>query len=134
VIINVPDLTGAECGDVAITAAEGGIGYWSQIDTYKPDRWAGAFQQDGDNIEVDDSFVFYELMLDPQDNGTFTDGPYRVTPKVIRKGFELAIDKARADLVKRLLTIDRQDWTGEIDSEAADVIVQCGIFGEVRYG
>ena len=55
--VEIADLTGVECGDIAITAAEGGIGYWSVIDEYDYKRWA----EEDQGIEVADDFVFYTL-------------------------------------------------------------------------
>lgn len=132
--IEVPDLTGAECGDIAITAAEGGIGYWSTIiGGYQYKRWSPDVFSD--NIEVADDFVFYTIIDTPNRLWPDPEHPreYDITPVLIRRGFELAIDKAREDIVKRLLGLAREDWMGEIDATAADVIIQCGCFGEVVF-
>jgi hypothetical protein len=131
-IVEIPDLTAAECGDIAITAAEGGIGHWSQIESYKPSRWEdGTRDDDGTN---DPEFVFYTIREDVNDNGLYEGEPIDITPSLIRRGFEPAIDEARPDLVRRLLNLAREDWTGEIDADAADVIIQLGALGEIRYG
>jgi hypothetical protein len=161
VIVTLPDLTGAECGDIAITAAEGGIGYWSIIDAYRFNRWQyhpaetiwgyhecqkclGDVVEDihnpdtdddfGRSFEVPDDFVFYAIHEDIHDDGTYRGGPFDITPALIRRGFELGLTEARPDLIKRLLSLPREDWTGEIDSTAADVIIQLGALGEIRYG
>ena len=127
--IEIPDLTGAECGDIAITAAEGGIGYWSQIGTYDFERWSpGA----GECIEVADDFVFYAVYVldaDAQDFRPVLD----ITPTVLRRGFEIGIEANWWQMV-RLLKLAREDWMGEIDSDTADLIVQAGLFGEQVYG
>jgi hypothetical protein len=158
--IRVADLTGAECGDIAITAAEGGIGHWSQIKDYQYARWA---PDGGENIEVDDDFVFYRIgewfepkHQEPQSGEEramnaawgelrapghydFKNG-HDITPRLIRRGLKLAIaetsrmDRRLPDLPFRtLISIAREDWTSEIDSGMADEIIQFGCFGEVRY-
>lgn len=48
-------------GDIAITAAEGGIGYWSQIEEYDYRRWTGTEDDDFASIEVPRDFVFYRI-------------------------------------------------------------------------
>jgi hypothetical protein len=141
--VEIPDLTGAECGDIAITAAEGGIGYWSQLDSYDWQRWAADTNPNGMNKEVADDFVFYTIRDDPglgfavQDDGTYKGAPVDVTPTLIRLGFE-RMSQAPADKggwpFARLLAIAREDWTGEIDADIADAIIQFGVFGEIRYG
>ncbi len=141
-IVTIPDLTGAECGDIAITAAEGGIGYWSQIQRYQPSRWSPDDQHaayiegkaPSSNLEVADDFVFYTLHELDDDELNYKDEDLDVTPAVIKRGFELALTTARKDLVADLLTKAREDWTGEIDSDAADVIIQCGLLGEIKWG
>ena len=142
ITIEIPDLTGAECGDIAITAAEGGIGYWSEIVRYDYERWS---PESGENIEVDEDFVFYQLIYEnPTGPGRgsansqeFFPSVINITPKLLREGFELAL-KAPLDrggwMANGLLRIPREDWTGEIDSSGADLIVQFGIFGEVVFG
>ena len=130
-IITVPDLTGAECGDIAITAAEGGIGYWSVIDSYDYERWA----PDLKNIEVADDFVFYTI-------GSIVDGeePFEaidITPALIKRGLERALAAPLDEggwMANGLLQVSREDWTGEIDSIGVDIIIQFGAFGSLVYG
>lgn len=132
ITVTLPDLTGKECGDIAVTAAEGGIGYWAQIDRYDPDRWFS--YQDMENIEVGDDFVFYRIAPTEDDGQSYDwDNAIPVTASFLRVGFERALN-AQFWSVVRLLSMSREDWTGEIDSEAADVVVQFAAFGEVRYG
>lgn len=136
-IVEVPDLTGAECGDIATTAAEGGIGYWSQIEHYDWRRWTKP-DDSLDNIDVPADFVFYTIwQLKPDERGYDMAKPIDITPALIRRGFETGL---KADLNKGgwafagLLKVPRDDWTGEIDSDIADLIIQFGAFGEVVYG
>lgn len=135
--VTIPDLTGAECGDIAITAAEGGIGYWSVIDSYDPDRWNNGAIVDHtqENVEVPNDFVFYVIWFEnPVETGSVQ---MDITPALLKRGFE-AMAQAPLDKggwpVPRLLARAREDWTGEIDSDIADMIVQFGVFGEVVFG
>jgi hypothetical protein len=135
--LTTPPLTGSECGDIAITAAEGGIGHWATIERYDWPRWTesdGTPGTVGDSKEVADDFVFYTIEYEnPYDN----DPPRLtadVTPVTIRRGFVRALDMARDDLVRRVLGLPREDWMGEIDADGADVIVQCGVLGDVVFG
>lgn len=143
--VTVPDLTGAECGDIAITAAEGGIGYWSQIETYDWSRWSPESQHQhyingeapSSNLQVPDDFVFYTIHeMDDDEMGYKPDG-IDITAALIKQGFErcLAADKDKGGwAVQGLLSHEREDWTGEIDSEIADNIIQFGVFGEIKWG
>ena len=114
-------------GDIAITAAEGGIGYWSVIDSYHPSRWTEWDDSLG-NIEVADDFVFYTIRYeDPIFDGRAT---MDITPELIRHGIQVALDMGlRSDLLAQL-----SDPLDEMDSEAADCVIQCGAFGEVVFG
>ena len=140
--VTIPDLTNAECGEIAITAAEGGIGYWSQMETYRPSRWSPDSQHElyvkgkapSSSVEVPDTFVFYTIHEMNDDEDGYKEEGIDITPVVIRRGFELAITKARKDLVADVLSEAREDWMGSIDSDAAEVIVQCGVLGEIKWG
>lgn len=117
ITIEIPDLTAEECGDIAITAAEGGIGYWSVIQSYDWTRWA-----DDDIVEpgheVPSDFVFYTIE-ELDDEGVFD-----ITPELINRGYEIWLQERKVIL----------DDMGEVDAEIADVLVQYGCFGKVVYG
>lgn len=128
-LIEVPDLTGKECGDIAVTAAEGGINYWARIPNYDPRRW---HTEDWlDTLDVGDSFVFYLITLENPI------GPGRqnstITPKVIRRGIELALQggKIRRDLEDQMRDVEER---AAMDADAADCVIQLGVFGEVVFG
>ena len=136
-IIEVPDLTGSEAGDIAITAAEGGINYWAQIVRYHPIRDDGEGWVDPDtneSIDVHDEYVFYTIEFEnPKDDEPYGRLRFDITPALLRRGVEIALkDKPlRSDLLEQLS--DRETWD-EMDSELADCIVQLGVFGEVVFG
>lgn len=132
--ITVPDLTTSDCGWIAITAAEGGIGYWSRLKDYLPSRW---YPADADKpLPVDDDFVFYALKCDnPMGRGIGT-LIVNITPEVIVDGMRqlLGGGKVRADLVQQALANVREGEPGAVDADVADCILQLGIFGEVVFG
>jgi hypothetical protein len=121
--ITIRNLTAQECGDIAITAAEGGIGYWSRIDSYQWSRWSN---KDGSNKDVLDDFVFYTIREDPNDDGTYKGKPIKITPAVLRRGYKLFIEGGRH--------LAEPDEPSVADANEADVIVQLGCLGEVVYG
>lgn len=111
-------LTGIDCGDIAVTAAEGGIGYWSQIESYKPSRWSDIAT--GDPVNVPHDFVFYTIRDDPSGKSEGTT-EYDITPTLIRRGWaKLPVDR-------------RTDDMGDVDSALADWIIQLGCFGRLVY-
>jgi hypothetical protein len=138
--VEIPDLTSKEAGEIVITAAEGGIGYWSQIESYQYERWIPDTPDGyvGDPIDVPDDFVFYTIREDINDNGEYEGKPVDITPALLRRGFEAAYkapkDKGGWMAQNLVASVAREDWTGEIDSDGADMIVQFGVFGELRYG
>lgn len=133
-------LSNAACGSVAITAAEGGIGYWSRIDTYDYKRWSPDYLQesyarrevDHMNIEVPDDFVFYTIRPDEDDSGTYKGDPIDVTPELIRRGVELVLRGVPNNFEARAFHDMRE--LEEMDSDEADWVIQLGAFGELRYG
>lgn len=113
------ELTSADAGDIAITAAEGGIGYWSIIDEYNWKRW------DGVNTLPDD-FVFYTLREIDNPDGV------DITVALIRRGWLRLLERWE----KRSLNpfgFDPRD-SGTWDTNVCDIIVQLGLFDEVVYG
>lgn len=130
--VTVPDLTAQECGFIAITAAEGGIGYWSVIDKYEFERW----YPDGSDEpkDVPDDFVYYTIRYEnPNGPGQ---GVTRVTPALIRKGFERGCAAPSDEggwLFTSVLKEPREDWAA-IDAIGADATIQFGIFGELVFG
>ncbi len=136
--IEVPDLTSQECGDIAITAAEGGTGYWAQIESYDFKRWCPSENTALDCIDVPDDFVFYRIApLSPNEMNYEWDKAQDVTPAWIRMGFERAMEapfNKGGWFAKGLLDVPREDWTGEIDSDGADLIFQFAFYGEVTWG
>jgi hypothetical protein len=122
---------------IFVTALEGGIGYWSTATSYK---WS---DEDGeDDLTGFHADIFETEEVDEEDG---EDGEAAVIPtrridaQVVARGLiALATSKKGPfrDLCIRILlggqTAD--DALCECDADAADAIVQMGLFGELVYG
>lgn len=110
--------------DVFVTACEGGINYWAEVDQY---HWS-----DGDRNP--DLFGFFAVIHDAEDLAT----KFRVDASVIAAGLQRVSagpvehlgEGLRANIVQATIAGD----AGEIDADDADTIVQVGLFGKVIYG
>lgn len=155
--INVAPTTGW-LESILVTAYEGGIGYWARGLNHKRTEdayeWIAIYIED--EVEVDENFV-------PTDNGgwvnpygpdTFVNDewiergnqPEVVTlldAEVVRLGVErilsgeVGINSTLAAAILEDLKYSLEndgDGSGDIDSDAADCIIQAGLFGELVYG
>jgi len=104
--------------DIASTAIEGGIGYWSFIENYdfnNPNN-LGTLSP----TEDEDEFV-----------------PTILTTNIVLRGIKKILKgdvKISKDIRQRLLLGIVQNDMGEIDAEVADCIVQVGMFNQITYG
>lgn len=114
---------------VFVTALEGGIGYWSQCLSYHWDKADGT---------GDDTLGFYAEIVDVEEVG---EPEYKITRATIATGVTRAYEKVKDGTmqnkyhraaIKNLEYGDFEDL--DFDSETADYIVQCGLFGEAVYG
>lgn len=125
---------GAVAGGIAITAAEGGIGYWSTLDHYQWKRWTEPSEYVGDNIKVADDFVFYSIV----DIDAAPDDPLRahlpiaVTSALLRRGVSLYLAGVPGNFQAR--PFDDMEDLETMDSAEADCVVQLGAFGQLVYG
>ena len=111
--------------DILVTAAEGGINYWALMRNY---RW----EQDADgNLTM----ASVEIETRPKNPGP------SVWQTVSEETIELGIARVKQpgfqvnrDNLANILVADRENDASEIDSEAADCIIQAALFGEVVYG
>lgn len=122
----LPPLTDAEVRDIAITAAEGGIGYWATI-VSDYEAVSGAGWADWETF--DENFPFYTIV----DNDAYD--PFTITPAVIRRGWHLclAADHDKGGWAAQDIAFDPERIL-EVDSVAADIIIQFAVFGELIYG
>jgi len=116
-----PFITTAEAGDIAVTAAEGGVTYWAHIapgdDPYDWSRW---MDDDGDTFpDLPPDFLFYRL--------TDTVGEkHDVTLRGLKRGYRRLIASG--------YNLWEPDEPGAMDSGEADLVVQYAVFGKVVYG
>jgi hypothetical protein len=104
--------------DIAVTAIEGGIGYWSAIKDY-----------DYTNPKN------YGVLYPTEDEEDFK--PTKLTSDLIFKGVQQIL-RGDVQICKEyrqsiLLAIVSDDM-GEIDSGVADAIVQVGMFNRIYFG
>lgn len=105
--------------DEFVTAIEGGINYWSQVQEYDWDRpdWFAVIQ-DIEGVE------------------------HRITEDTIKLGFKRLADSEDAwkpfrTAARSLLYsggTDTEPWEDVQDADTADVVVQFALFGELVYG
>ena len=105
-----------------ITAVEGGIGYWAEMKDY---RWSEA--DNGLFTDASVSVWYGELLQEwtKVDLHTVSKGIAE-----IRSG-EVLVSR---QIVGWVVTSDNSNDANEIDAEAADCIVQAGLFGKLVYG
>lgn len=110
--------------DVLVSAIEGGIGYWSQTLVYK---WE-------DLQPVD----FHATILVPDDADPDNDPhQYVITPRKLLEGIQRVLApgfQVNPQIRNAILQSVREDDAGNIDADAADVIVQAALFSEIVYG
>jgi hypothetical protein len=107
---------------VTITAIEGGIGYWSVCHSYK---WK-------DQPEVTAVIQEWDEWEDKAIGDKIT-----VDRALIRKGIKQVLSgeaDVAASMVKIIAGANATNDGGDIDADAADVIVQAAIFGTLTYG
>jgi len=109
--------------DIAITAIEGGTGYWASVSEYRADVAAN---------EIIVVIHFYEGEDDGDDQQTrkltlmdIAEGIKRVLNPEFRVG-----DQIKGCLIQSICSND----AGMADADVADVIVQAALFGEIVYG
>jgi hypothetical protein len=109
--------------DVLITAVEGGTGYWAACDSY---RWS--------DEEPEAAFV---RLMEETKPGHYGGTPEDVDIDTIARGIARVLDpefRVNAQIRQWIREGNRDNDAGMIDTDAADVIVQAALFGELRYG
>lgn len=107
--------------DILCTAAEGGINYWCDFDSIQ---------------DINDDFAYVKLFhcADCEDlEDQFPD----ITKDTIETGIARILNgsvEVRDDLMQIVAAAQFTHDASNIDAEGADVIVQAGLFKEVRYG
>lgn len=136
--------------DVIIGAVEGGTGYWAAVVAY---GWEGlpaadvhaVLVPDDDETDAKVDALRVKLGRKPSPTEAVEAGfAYRVDIDTIAKGLGFVKDLPSiqpgmragigSELRRTILDASRENDAGEIDSNAADVIVQAALFGEIVYG
>lgn len=122
-------VTAEDISDLMVTALEGGIGYWAQLDN-SGDEWKKANRPEGECI----SETAGRLLLEGK--------TVRLIDEEEEETHELTLDKLLKGIAKWFM--DGNDNYGVIaageldmcqcDSDCADGIIQTAIFGEIVYG
>lgn len=107
--------------DIITTAVEGGTGYWASVSDYE---WV----MEGESGWKPTTVILYDQEEDP-------DAPLALNIEKVANGINMLIAGYPTRYVtdytlKGLAALD----AGEIDSDAADAIVQCALLGEIVYG
>lgn len=134
------EVTTAEAGAIAITAAEGGIGYWAVLDQYSPRRWCRG--DDFEPVAVPEDYVFYTIvggaegaegLDDLRDDcvALDVDMDLQVTPRLIARGIQLFLSGAPGFEARPFADMDD---LAAMDSVEADCVIQLGVFGTLVYG
>lgn len=114
--------------DIAITAVEGGIGYWASCTRY---RWSNT-------NDLDDMLPFPEIVIVPaEDPDDFIEQP--ITKDTILLGLTRIADPTygcdlHESYRKQIVAAEHFHDACDIGAELADYIVQVGLFGKVIYG
>lgn len=105
--------------DIVTTAVEGAaIQYWCNVNRYDPDLCVAWIKEDDDTGDQDTHW-------------------HKLNANMIAKGISRIKRediKMRRDILSAILVADKTNDAGEIDIEAADVIIQAAMFGEIVYG
>jgi hypothetical protein len=120
--------------DIITTAVEGGIGYWSQVSSYR--WWSDLIGGSGGATKTSDTSADVHPLLDDE-SGYRDEGVHVGIEEVAR-----ALAVLRSDAViavhpttrGRILEADRANDAGDLDSNDADIVVQVAVLGDVIYG
>lgn len=106
--------------NIIVAAVEGGINYWALTRNY---RW-----------DLDTDVASVEVCEDGSNAWTVVDQAWveRALEAIRNERREIEL---RDDILSAILLADRTNGRqGDIDAEAADCVIQLGLFGEVVYG
>lgn len=107
---------------IAVTAAEGGINYWSRMVRYRPSEWFDPVADHG--VALCDATPLMTIMYEnPNEDGLLVS---TITPEMIRLGVERLLNSGR-----RFYDMEE---IGGMDAMEADLVIQQALFGDVIYG
>lgn len=114
-------LTNQDIDDIMCAALEGGINYWCASAEIREEDYLGEYAHE--QISRGGSLSLY----DAEDDMTYT-----LTLDDFLRGFALACKNGYGDTGEWI--IDNKVDACNIDAEAADIIVQYALFGDIVYG
>lgn len=120
-------------GDIITGAVEGGTGYWAQVSQYQYEYDGDISVNVGQRVGNEPRAVLHQI----DDETGYEARGLIVTLDVVQLGIDRISDGTagvNTKLRNDITFADAENDGGDIDAEAADVIVQAGLFGEVRYG
>lgn len=124
--------------DIIVTAVEGGIGYWSQVEEYRHANQAPGHVF-ASIIDISDDYDEEET----EDSTTELPPRYRIDSETIYRALTLVAAAGATELeALRIGKFSQDDIihammekdAGEIDAGLADDLVQIGLFGRTMYG
>lgn len=121
-------------GDIITTAVEGGTGYWAQVSQYQYALDGRIRACVGERVGDEPRAVLHQLA---EDESGYVEAGQIVTLDVIARGLSLLASGevgVRSDLKALIGQASHENDAGMIDADAADVIVQAGLLGEIVYG
>ncbi len=142
--------------DVFVTAIEGGINYWAQVQEYK--HHEPGVPESGkaiDRVPLDEWYAdIIDTVVEADGDSDPMPERHRITRKTIQDGFKVLAGETdqyreehrihprseHAKLSFALATVVASgftmfgDFEDMLDASTADMVVQAGLFGEVLYG
>ena len=114
---------------IFVTALEGGIGYWSVCNEYRighPDKTG----EDHEGFHADIVETETHIEGDEEEEVRIDrEVVLRGLPRIVRRSVRIS-PRITQDVILSI----QQGHSGHIDSEAADCIIQAGLFDEIVYG
>lgn len=130
--LEVSDETISNIMITAFDANYGGSWYWAVPDWIEtPTASCTYIRTAGDNW----THVYAQVNPDEPIGDVEQDKPFVVTRTVVERGIQLILTGKvgiRSDLLAQVQTLFLDDV--DIDADAADCIIQAGVFGELVYG
>ena len=135
-VVRIPvQLTAEFCAGIFNTAIEGGVNYWAEVTSY---RWF--------DKRTHHELPYSEWVAHLEDKEEDDGKTHVVDLKVVALGLQRllshdggvhldSLDLTRGYILQDLSELlERPDAGGMIDADAADCIVQAGLFGKIIYG
>lgn len=115
-----PELRAEFLWDIFVTACEGGINYWASFELYHHSHGG-----------IPDHEGFIARIVDTEEVKR-----YEIQQATIENGLRIVLSgkaNLRSDLKSSIALASMETDAGYIDAEAADCIVQAGLFGHILY-